>query len=504
MNAAKSSAWQISLSAPLLAAALLFLLALKLAALIAFGPTIVSDSRDYIGYADQILSGAFRHVDLTSDAAIPYPPNDPQLTLYRPIGYPAVVAAAKIIAPAHWATTVVLFQFAVSLFATAMVYRLARCFGLAGWVSLGVAAAYATSLQFVADQAIASDSLCGSTMTIAACVLAEAALRRTPPPRVPLLLAAGTFITVSFLMRDVIALEVAGLLPLVAAAAFSARGWARRATAFALVLLPLIGTYVGYMEWNRARIGDAVITTVPQWVLLDPLMRASRYDPTLFSGTSPIDEVGRRVAKNYTLDDSGEANRILHREYGWTAPQIAHEVTRAYFRAWTHHTGAMIQHVLHFLTETQLHQAVRPTETIRDVLLWNTGSDHEFGRETAVRAGNWWMVPAVIAHHLFEAISTLVFAAFLLVTPLRLVREGVTAQTATLAGLWVAYLTCLLMHAAVSLQPRYLLPFLAGSIVVGAVNIVWLVERWRARSAARRAHEVARPTEGSGITAGSR
>ena len=212
--------------------------------------------------------------------------------------------------------------------------------------------------------------------------------------------------------------------------------------------------------------------------------------------------MGRRVAKNYTLDDSGEANRILHREYGWTAPQIAQEVTRAYFRAWIDHPGAMIHHVVHFLTETQLHQAVRPTETVRDVLLWNTGSDHEFAREAAVRAGNWWMIPAVIFHRLFEAISTLVFTAFLLVTPVRLVREGVTAPTAALAGLWVAYLTCLLMHAAVSLQPRYLLPFLAGSIVVGVVNIAWLGAHWRARS--RRAQPVGSSSEGSRITAGSR
>jgi hypothetical protein len=498
MSTANGSAFQSSLSAPILAAALVLLLALKLAALVAFGPTIVNDSRDYIGYADQILSGAFRHVDLASDAAIPYPPNDPQLTLYRPIGYPAVIAAAKIIAPTHWATTVVLFQFAVSLFATAMVYRLARCFGLSGWVSLGVAAAYATSLQFVVDQAIASDSLCASTMTIAVCILAEVALGRALP-RPLRLLAAGALIAVSFLMRDVIALEVAGLVPLTAATAFPAHGWTRRAAAFVLALLPVVATYIGYMEWNRARIGAAVITTVPQWVLLDALVRASQYDPALFSGTSLIDQVGHRVAKNYNLDESGEANRILHREYGWTAPQIAHEVTRAYFRAWVDHPRAMIRHVLHFLTETQLHQAVRPTETVRDVLLWNIGSDHQFGREAAVRAGNWWMIPGVIFHRVCEGISTVVFAAFLLVTPLRLVREGVTAQVATLAGLWVAYLTCLGMHAAVSLQPRYLLPFLAGSIVVGAVNIAWLFARWRARWT-----RVSRGSSKGSVTAGSR
>ena len=115
------------------AGALVVFFAIKLSVLLAFGPAIAPDSRDYIGYADQILSGAFRHVDLANDAL--------PLTLYRPIGYPAVIAAAKLIAPDHWAGLVVLFQFAVSLAATAMVYRLARGFGLGFWISLAAAAA---------------------------------------------------------------------------------------------------------------------------------------------------------------------------------------------------------------------------------------------------------------------------------------------------------------------------------------------------------------------------
>ena len=491
MSAANGPAPETSLSAPLLAAALLLLLALKLGALIAFGPTIAPDSRDYIGYADQILSGAFRHVDLASEA-IP-------LTLYRPIGYPAVVAAAKTIAPAHWAEAVVLFQFAVSLVATVMVYRLARCFGLGGWLSLGVAAAYATSLQFVLDQTIASDGLCASTLTIAACMLAELALRGTTP-RPLMLLGAGALIAVSFLLRDVIAYVALGLAPLAVASVAGARGWLRRAAAFALVFVPLIGSYVGYVEWNRSRVGAAVVTTVAQWSLLDPLVRASRYDPTFFSGDDPIAQTGRRVAKNFTLDESLEANKILHREFGWDAVRTAHEVTSAYLHAWIDHPGAMIRHALGFLSESQLHQAVRPTETVRDVLLWNTGDDQEFAREAAVRAGNWWMIPAVIVHRLCEAISTLVFAAFLLVTPLRLLREGLTAQTAASGGLWFAYLACLGLHAAVNVHPRYLLPVLAGSIVVGAANIMWVFARWRARSA----RVSSGSTEGSGITAGSR
>jgi len=479
-----------SRSLPLLA--LLLLLAVKVAALAAFGPTIAPDSRDYIDYADQILSGAFRHVDLAADAL--------PLTLYRPIGYPAVIAVAKIVAPAHWAWAVVLFQFAVSLVATVMVYRLARRFALGLWLSLAVAAAYATSLQFAVDQAIASDSLCATTFTIATCILAELALRRAPPPLL-VLLGAGALIAASFLARDVIAFVALGLVPLAAASVSGANGWLRRAVAFALVFLPLIGTYLGYVEWNRFRVGAAVVTTVAQWSLLDPLVRASRYDPTFFSGDSPISQAGRRVAKNFNLDESLEANKILHRDYGWNAVRIAREVTAAYLRAWLDHPWAMMRHALSFLSESQLHQAVRPTETVRDVLLWNTGNDHEFAREGAVRAGNWWMIPAVIVHRLCEAISTLVFAAFLLITPLRLVREGVTAPTTAAGGLWFAYLTCLGLHAAVNVHPRYLLPVLAGSIVVGAVNVAWLVARYRARRSARAAGGV---TEGSRITAGSR
>ena len=479
-----------SRSLPLLA--LLLLLAVKVAALGAFGPTIAPDSRDYIDYADQILSGAFRHVDLAADAL--------PLTLYRPIGYPAVIAVAKIVAPAHWAWAVVLFQFAVSLVATVMVYRLARRFALGLWLSLAVAAAYATSLQFAVDQAIASDSLCATTFTIATCILAELALRRAPPPLL-VLLGAGALIAASFLARDVIAFVALGLVPLAAASVSGANGWLRRAVAFALVFLPLIGTYLGYVEWNRFRVGAAVVTTVAQWSLLDPLVRASRYDPTFFSGDSPISQAGRRVAKNFNLDESLEANKILHRDYGWNAVRIAREVTAAYLRAWLDHPWAMMRHALSFLSESQLHQAVRPTETVRDVLLWNTGNDHEFAREGAVRAGNWWMIPAVIVHRLCEAISTLVFAAFLLITPLRLVREGVTAPTTAAGGLWFAYLTCLGLHAAVNVHPRYLLPVLAGSIVVGAVNVAWLVARYRARRSARAAGGV---TEGSRITAGSR
>jgi hypothetical protein len=118
---------------------------------------------------------------------------------------------------------------------------------------------------------------------------------------------------------------------------------------------------------------------------------------------------------------------------------------------------------------------------VRDLLLWSTGQDHDFARERAVREGNWWMIPAVIAHRLAETLSVGIFAAFVLITPLRLLREGPTAATCAAVGLWFSYIVLAGLYAAVHLEPRYLVPVVAGSIVVGAANIAWLAAGYRRR-----------------------
>ena len=102
--------------------------AVKLGVLLAFGPAMQNDTLGYDTYADAILSGAFRHVDLATD---PMP-----VTLTRMIGYPAVIAAAKILAGTQLdlgRRVVSVRGFAV---ATVMVYRLARAFQLGVWISL--------------------------------------------------------------------------------------------------------------------------------------------------------------------------------------------------------------------------------------------------------------------------------------------------------------------------------------------------------------------------------
>ena len=465
--------------------ALVALVVLKLGVLLILAPALQFDSFGYEKYADAILSGAFRHVDLATD---PMP-----VTLTRMIGYPAVIAAAKVIVGRDWTWTVVFFQFAVSIWATAMVYRLARAFPLGVWLSLGVVAAQATAMQFVVDQAVLTDSLTGSTTTIATCILGLIALRRTATP-LPVYVGAGALIAVAFLIRDVIAFFAIGLVPLAAAAALVQHSRFRQLAACALVFLPLIATHFAYTEWNRERIGAAVATSISQAALFGALVEATRYDDTIFSGSTPIDEVGRRVQKIMDAGQAGyeaQSSILLHRDYGWDAVRINHEVTLAYLHAWRDHPRAMIFHIFHHISETELHQAVRPIETVRDVFCWNTGSMHDFGAERAVRNGN--LVddsPAVIANWLCMTASVVVF--------LRVSRSHAdpprarrldTPKPACRSAIWCFYCTVGGLYATVHLEPRYLTPVVAGSIVVGVVNIVRVIEFYHGAPLRRPAHE---------------
>src|ERR1700731_1865121 len=80
------------------------ILIVELAALILLGPLVQPDSDGYIGYADAILrDGTWLH-----DAGARSSPVPPMLL--RTIGYPLVVAATKLVAPAHWKELLVIVQ----------------------------------------------------------------------------------------------------------------------------------------------------------------------------------------------------------------------------------------------------------------------------------------------------------------------------------------------------------------------------------------------------------
>jgi hypothetical protein len=76
----------------------------------------------------------------------------------------------------------------------------------------------------------------------------------------------------------------------------------------------------------------------------------------------------------------------------------------------------------------------------------------------------------------------------------RLIREGLAAEAMVAASILFLYLTVDGLYAAVSFTLRYLLPVVAGSIVVGTSNLVWLIKECRGRIAAGRSQNAVRPT----------
>jgi hypothetical protein len=349
-----------------------------------------------------------------------------------------------------------------------------------------VAGAQATTLPLVIDQTILTDSLDASLLTLAAGVLVGAILdRRAPAPGRNL--AAGFAIAGSFLLREATSFTSIAFAPLaLAAACVGGPAWRRIALSLVLTFGPLLVTNQVYKEWNYARTGVRFVTTGAQRHLLDGLIKASQFDRRIFDGDTPLDRATRRVVHDYSLDEAARVSDILYAENGESAPQIAAEVYAAYFRAWREHPLAMAQAPSRYLKEWQAKLALQPIETIRLLLLWNTNNDHDFGAPRTLAQGRWSMAPAVILRVLTEAVSIAIFAAFLLLTPARALREG-WRQPLMLAQvtLWMLYLGYVATYALVYLEPRYLAPVLPWAILVGVANLAWLWSaaplpaRWR-------------------------
>jgi hypothetical protein len=110
-------------SSPFVAAALL--LSLKLLLLLAIGPVFSPDTPSYADFADAML--ASHHWLSDADLATQVLP----VTTFRILGYPAVIAAAKLLAGRVWPYAVIGLQFTISTGVFFAVFRLGGNLGLA-------------------------------------------------------------------------------------------------------------------------------------------------------------------------------------------------------------------------------------------------------------------------------------------------------------------------------------------------------------------------------------
>lgn len=468
----------------LLAAIFVLLLAVRAVLLAIYGPVEAPDSGGYIAYANIILAGQLNNQSLAADLA-PH-------TVFRMIGYPAVLAAGLLVAGKLWAWLVVALQILLTLASVAALYRVALL--LCGTRVMAVLAglAYGLSMPLVFDQMILTDSLAASVLILAACHLAVCILQRRPL-RWQGAVVAGMLLAITFLIREAsLLLAGTGLLPLALAAAFADRwperpwrllrlsGLPRIAIALA-VLLPVLLTWQGYRLWNADRLGVPLVTSVGQSTILQGLAVSAQRNPAVFDRSHVFDRVAAETFSTYSFDEIWLINGRLYKEYGMTADRIASAAYTSYFRAWLREPLSMLWIPLYHVRMSVVLSPFQPFASVRLLHLWATGEALELGTRRAMQERNWTMLPVFLMDTVCRAFAIAIFAAFLFGTPWRLLRQGWTPQVVVSLGFLGLFVAMHAGYAMVHLEPRYLMPAIAGGTVVGLFNLRDLWQWYRKR-----------------------
>lgn len=458
------------------------LAAIKLLLILAFGPLIQPDSSGYITFAETILSD--------STSWLVDRPAAGGEDSYRMIGYPALIALAKLALGDSWGYGVVVAQAALSLLATACVYRLVGSLSGCAWPAFACAAAFAGSPVLVYDLHILTDGLYGSVTAITLALLAGAALDRSDRLR-PFLLVGG-LLALAFLVREFTLYLMVALLPLAFVAVW--RGVARpgsRATAIVCLLVPLMVVAAGYMSWNAYRSGDPYLTTAARTAALLPLVRLAERGVPVFDRYTALDAAARRQLSSYTYDDVLAINRDFQAQA--IAPLTLDKLARDRFYAiLAAHPVAFAGHVWRELDLPQrLGKLTNPVRALRDV--------NEFGHgrlpipfvdrlRADLASGS---VPRIALAALSGAITLVVLvlgvlAAFIfpVLFVLRLTGRGseIPPGWYVMAGLWAAYFGTACLYALIRLEDRYVLGVAPYLLLVGLCT-AWMI--WTHRQVQR-------------------
>ena len=337
----------------LVVSTLAFVFVLKVFLLVWIGPVYTDDSPTYAGFADAILRSShwLHNADLDS-AAQP-------LTTYRPLGYPAVIALAKLCAGQIWAYTITIVQNAVSLVAFVVIVNLGLTVGLSVGAATFAALAWAF-FQLPYDQAIMTDSLNANFIIFAVATFLRGSMEGRPL-RFGQAAVSGILLAAAFLFRDVMSYLAISLLPLLlirCGLTKDARQFLRFAP-FVFVCLPLAATDAAYRLWNFHRTGYYFVTTIPQTNALTATMYAARYQPKIFSGDSVLEKHARPFFAKYDFPEALKINDALFKD-GYRAPEISRMAMDKYLDTWRHHPLAMLTLIQITISESVLKLIVRP------------------------------------------------------------------------------------------------------------------------------------------------
>ena len=449
------------------------LAALKAMLIAVYGPLIHPDTSGYLDYAGLMLDGgAWLHaVDLETLAKPP--------EVLRTVGYPALIAAAKVLGVAGSAYLVIGLQSVLSLLASYAVYRLALTLARGLPWALLAALLYSTSMILTYDVSLLSDSLFTNLTVIVVATLAID-YATAVPAGARRLIGLGAIFTVALLMRDAGRYILPLLMLLAAMGAYRDRPvvWlaVRAGAAFAL---PAVVVLAAYMAWNQYRAGDTFVTTGGQTVYLNAVVGMAEW-AEVFGGTTPLDRVARELVHRFDQREALDIGRALHQRHGLTAPEIASLAFARYRATVVRHPLAFIRYVggelnlkLVFMLANplasfeELHRLATGQRLDGPVSLWRELA-REFSLTGALR---------LVGHVAGRAASAVLFLAFFIAVPVSVLRAAarrrMVGEMALLAWLWLFYTGAILMHAAVYLELRYVMFAVPGAVVGG----LWALSR---------------------------
>lgn len=458
--------------------------AFKVALLAWIGPVYSDDSGGYSDYADAMLASSHWLNDANLDErAIP-------LLAYRPLGYPAVIAVAKLAAGPSWPYAVTGLQIVLSLIAFIAVVEVGIeiCIGLRAAVAAALAAAL---FQLPYDQAIMTDSLNASFIIIALAVFLRGAAARKDITSGQIVGSSGLLVA-AFLFRDVLPFLMIAMLPLLLARCAVARGvsLARRFAPVLPVCLSLVSAYAAYGLWNYHRTGTFFVTSIPQTNALTATMYAAENRTEFFSGDTPLERHARPILKNYDFTEALKINEALFNS-GYRAPEIARMAMQKYLKTWRDHPLAMLNLIRLTTSENILKLIVRPVEAVCELFelaRLEPCADYRdlyravFRHPLTLTSGEAAMFAAFTVQ---STVSIILSVYYFFGIPLLVVlalRSGAMRDDRPLllvAGFWVLGVGWHLMYCEALYTTRYMgpvLPFMAlGALFAGAR----LAERYR-------------------------
>jgi len=251
----------------------------------------------------------------------------------------------------------------------------------------------------------------------------------------------------------------------------------RALAAAVLIFVPLFASIAAYKSWNEMRTGHPIVTTSYQLVLMYPLIRAYRYDPSIFAGESDFDRVARASISRYRYEDGIEINQTLHSRYKWNGIALAREVESRYWRAWRTNFVAMLRATADRMRFADATILVQPVGTLNMILSWakvtewNALSTTTLARNVFAQ-GNVGYLP-LLFFDLAGKIASVAIVIALALGAVQALRHWPSSRSrplilefmamgAIIAGFYGA-------HAIVRIDHRYLMPLLPVAFIMASV-----------------------------------